>query len=260
MQDLTITLIQTDLVWEKRDNNLSHFKSRIESIKEKTDLVILPEMFGTGFSMHASELAETMDGISVQWMKQISKEKHSDLVGSLIIEENDQFFNRLIWVKPDGNLFHYDKRHLFRMGKEQDIYTPGNKTITVELKGWKIRPLVCYDLRFPVWARNTAEDPYDLLIYVANWPDKRTHHWKTLLTARAVENQAYVVGANRIGSDGNNVSYCGDSLIIEPFGKTLALLHDEDTTYTESLSMQNLVSYRERFPAWKDGDWFKIIK
>jgi len=258
MQDLKITLIQTNLVWENFDKNLTHVEKKIETINEETDLILLPEMFSTGFSMHAPELAETMDGEPVNWMKQISAQKNIDLVGSLIIKENERFYNRLIWVKPDGSLFHYDKRHLFRMGWEHEIYSPGNKNITVELKGWKIRPLVCYDLRFPVWARNSLDNPYDLLIYVANWPDKRTHHWKTLLTARAIENQVYAAGLNRIGIDGNNVSYCGDSLIVEPFGKVLADLKDEDTTHTEILSLKNLKEYREKFPVWKDGDKFKI--
>jgi omega-amidase len=258
MQDLKITLIQTHLKWENAEENLSHFKNKIDSISGDTDLIILPEMFSTGFSMHAPELAETMEGKAVNWMKNISAEKRIDLAGSLIIKENDNFYNRLIWVKSDGSLFHYDKRHLFRMGREQDVYSAGNKIITVELKGWKIRPLVCYDLRFPVWARNTMDNPYDLLIYVANWPDKRTHHWKTLLAARAIENQAYAAGLNRIGSDGNKVSYCGDSLIIEPFGEILADLKDEDTTHTEILSQKNLKEYREKFPAWKDGDRFEI--
>jgi predicted amidohydrolase len=260
MQDLIITIIQTDLIWENREKNLLHFSSRIDSIMDETDLIILPEMFSTGFSMHPAKLAESMDGPTVQWLQKTSADRNVDITGSVIIKEKDKYFNRLIWVKPDGSMFTYDKRHLFRMGNEQDVYTSGNKLITVELKDWKIRPLICYDLRFPVWARNTSGSEYDLLIYVANWPDKRTHHWKSLLTARSIENQAYVAGVNRVGSDGNNVSYCGDSMIVDPLGETLALLRNQDIIHTERLSKRILTNYREKFPAWKDGDRFEIVK
>ncbi|MEJ2544527.1 MAG: amidohydrolase [Calditrichaceae bacterium] len=259
MQDLNITLIQTDMIWENKEKNFLHFGDRISSIMEDTDLIILPEMFSTGFSMNPEKLAEPMNGPTVDWMMSISKNRQMDICGSVIIIEDDNYFNRLIWAKPDGSLFTYDKRHLFRMGREQDVYAQGHKKITVGLKGWKIFPLVCYDLRFPVWARNITENPYDLLIYVANWPDKRTQHWKSLLMARAIENQTYVAGVNRIGSDGNNVSYCGDSMVVNPFGETLAILKDQDTIHTERLSKKYLIDYRERFPAWKDGDHFEII-
>lgn len=260
MQDLVITLIQTDLIWENRNKNLSHFENRIDSIMEDTDLIILPEMFNTGFSMNPEKLAESMDGVTVQWMQKISADREADICGSVIIKENNQYLNRLIWVKPDGFVLTYDKRHLFRMGNEQKVYSGGNKLITVELKDWKIRPLICYDLRFPVWARNTGGSEYDLLIYVANWPDKRTHHWKSLLIARAIENQTYVTGVNRIGSDGNKVSYCGDSMIVDPLGETMVLLRNQDIIHTERLSRRHLINYRERFPAWRDGDRFEIIK
>jgi omega-amidase len=260
MQDLVITLIQTNLIWENKVKNLSHFENRIDSIMEETDLIILPEMFNTGFSMNPEKLAESMDGSTIQWMQKISADRKMDITGSVIINENNQYFNRLIWVKPDGSLFTYDKRHLFRMGNEQNVYTGGSNLITVELKEWKIRPLICYDLRFPVWARNTGGSEYDLLIYVANWPDKRIQHWKSLLIARAVENQSYVAGINRIGSDGSKISYCGDSMIVDPLGETLALLRNQDTIHTERLSKRNLINYREKFPAWKDGDRFEVIK
>ena len=260
MQDLSITIIQTDLTWENREKNLSHFENKINSVREETDLIILPEMFSTGFSMNPKKLAEPMDGLTVDWMQKRSIDKKTDICGSIIIKENAKYFNRLIWTKPDGSLFIYNKRHLFRMGNEQDVYSSDDKLITVELKDWKIRPLICYDLRFPVWARNKGGLEYDLLVYVANWPDKRTHHWKSLLTARAIENQAYVAGVNRIGSDGNNVSYCGDSMIVDPLGETLALLGDQDTIHTKRLSKRHLVDYRKRFPAWKDGDRFEIVK
>ena len=260
MQDLVITLIQTNLIWENKVKNLSHFENRIDSIMEETDLIILPEMFNTGFSMNPERLAESMEGVTVRWMQKISADRKMDITGSVIINENNQYFNRLIWVKPDGSLFTYDKRHLFRMGNEQNVYTGGSNLITVELEEWKIRPLICYDLRFPVWARNTGGSEYDLLIYVANWPDKRIQHWKSLLIARAVENQSYVAGINRIGSDGNKISYCGDSMIIDPLGETLTLLRNQDTIHTERLSKRNLINYREKFPAWKDGDRFEVIK
>src|SRR5215469_13860177 len=201
MSTLTITGIQTNLHWEDKKANLQMFEEKISSISQPTEIVVLPEMFSTGFSMKPEKLAETMDGETVQWMKRVSAEKKIILTGSLIIEDNKKYFNRLIWMLPNGQVGYYDKRHLFAYGEEDQHFTAGNKRLIASVKGWKINLLVCYDLRFPIWARQTpapaGEDgtsaEYDLLIYVANWPERRNHAWKTLLQARAIENQCYVV-------------------------------------------------------------------
>ena len=206
---LTVTLIQTNLFWEDKKANLEMLQQKIESIPEKTELVILPEMFSTGFSMNAGALAETMDGQTVNWMKDIAAKNKIILTGSVIIEDGGKYYNRLIWMLPSGDYGIYNKRHLFAYAKEDIHYSAGNKKLIASVNGWKINLQVCYDLRFPVWARQTAgagETKYDILINVANWPEKRSHAWKTLLAARAIENQCYVIGVNRVGEDGNNIS------------------------------------------------------
>lgn len=258
MQDLVVTIIQTDLAWEDVSKNLSKFEAKFESLTDITDVIILPEMFSTGFTMNAAQLAEFVDGPTIEWMQKQSALLNVDLVGSVIINEEDHFFNRLFWAKPNGELFTYDKRHLFRMAQEHDVYSAGTKNINVDLNGWKIRPQICYDLRFPVWSRNQGGNEYDLLIYIANWPERRIEHWKSLLIARAIENQSYVVGVNRIGKDGHNVSYTGDSMIIDPLGKVLSNLRGREAVYTERLSRTVLDNFREKFPAWMDGDEFQI--
>ena len=230
-QQLTISTIQTTLHWENKEANRQMLEQKISSIRDKTEIVILPEMFSTGFSMKPAALAETMEGETVQWMKKIASEKKIILTGSIIVEENENYFNRLIWMLPNGKYGYYDKRHRFAFAGEDQYYTAGNKRLIASVKGWKINLQVCYDLRFPVWARQTspsnslskgegeiATPEYDVLIYVANWPERRNTAWKTLLQARAIENQSYVVGVNRVGKDGNDIYHSGDSMIIDPLG------------------------------------------
>ena len=253
MQDLKVTLIQANLYWEEKENNFEMFNRGIDSIGDKSDLLILPEMFSTGFSMCPDRLFHTMDGKAVNWMKEKARLIDTDITGSLIIKEEEKYYNRLIWVKPDGSLFYYDKKHLFRYAGEDEVYTAGSSAITVELKGWKIKPFICYDLRFPLWTRNLDKE-YDLAIFVANWPERRSEHWKALLKARAIENQCYVIGVNRVGVDGNKISHSGDSSIIDPTGTVVESVSDDATIIHSKLSMEHLTSYREQFPAWMDGD------
>lgn len=253
MQDLKVTLIQTFLFWENIESNLSLFDEKIDGIRDETDLIVLPEMFTTGFSMNAEKLAQDMGGISVKWLREKSRSRQTDVTGSMIIRENGKYFNRLLWAKPDGTLSYYDKKHLFRMTGEEKVYSAGDKNITVELKGWRIRPFICYDLRFPCWTRN-LNNSYDVAVFIANWPEKRTSHWKTLLPARAIENQCYVIGVNRVGEDGNGYYHSGDSSVIDPAGNIIFRKQDEESVYTASLSYQVLQEYRKSFPVWMDAD------
>ena len=265
---LTITVLQTNLYWENKTANLQMLEQKINSIKEKTEIVVLPEMFSTGFSMNPEILAETMEGETMQWMKRIAAAKKIILTGSIIIkdcstdDEANKYFNRLIWMLPNGQYGIYDKRHRFAFAGEDRYYTSGNKRLIASVKGWKINLLVCYDLRFPVWSRQqsqTGEPEYDLLIYVANWPEKRNTAWKTLLQARAIENQCYVVGVNRVGTDGNDINYSGDSMIIDPLGEILYQKKEEEDIFTIVLTKDHLQTVREKFPFWKDADEFQII-
>ena len=221
MSTLTITIIQSDLKWEDKAFNLQQLEEKIKAIPQRTQLVVLPEMFNTGFSMNAANLAEGMDGESLQWMSRVSKEQKIILTGSLIIAEEKQFFNRMVWMMPNGQMGYYDKRHLFAFAGEDKHYTPGSKRVIASVNGWKVNLQVCYDLRFPVWSRQQMGDiasgtaaEYDLLLYVANWPARRSLAWKTLLCARAIENQCYVVGVNRIGNDAHGNYHSGDSMQI----------------------------------------------
>lgn len=258
MSDLKITLIQTVLHWENIPKNLDMFSAKIASIKEQTDLILLPEMFSTGFSMHPGKLAEKMEGKSMQWMKAEAAKKNCVIAGSMIIEEKGKYFNRLVWMRPDGTYETYDKRHLFRYGKEHEHYAAGSKRLIVELKGWKICPMVCYDLRFPVWSRNKNAE-YNLLIYVANWPERRNHPWKTLLLARAIENQCYVAGLNRVGEDGNKIDHSGDSAVINAKGEIISKTKaKEESTETVTLSLSELAEFRKQFPVGMDADDFSI--
>jgi omega-amidase len=268
MSSLTITLIQTNLHWEDKKANLGMLSKKIESIKEKTEVIILPEMFNTGFSMKPEIFAEEMNSETVQWMKKIAVEKKVILTGSIMAKEDNKYFNRLIWMLPNGEHGVYDKRHLFAYGNEHTHFSAGNKRLIASAKGWKINPQVCYDLRFPVWARQIPLSlekegvgvrlEYDLLIYVANWPEQRTHAWKTLLTARAIENQCYVVGVNRVGDDGNGIHHTGESMIIDPLGEIIYTKKEEETIFTYTLQKEKLNEIRERFPFWKDADSFNI--
>ncbi len=253
MQDLKVALIQSSLHWENIDSNLKMFEQKISSIKDKVDVIILPEMFSTGFSMKSTEFSKANKN-SYGWMEEISAQYNCVLTGSLIWEENDKYFNRLFWVQPDGTVKTYDKRHLFSMGKEHEHYSAGTDKLLVEWNGWKIRPQICYDLRFPVWNRNTED--YDLLFFVANWPERRSDAWKTLLKARAIENQAYVIGVNRVGEDGNGVYHSGDSSVYDLAGECLFHQANEEVTKIVELSKEKLTTIREKLPFLKDRDNF----
>lgn len=264
MSTLTITTIQTNLYWQDKISNRTMLENKITSLSAKTEIVILPEMFSTGFSMQPQTYAETMEGETIQWMKRVSAENGIVLTGSLIIEEEGKFYNRLIWMLPNGELGYYNKRHLFAFASEHESYTPGNKRLIASVKGWKINLQVCYDLRFPVWARQqidaeTKQPEYDVMINVANWPAKRSHAWKTLLCARAIENQCYVVGVNRVGTDGNNVYHSGNSLVIDPLGEVLYHMADEEDVFSITLDKEKLEAVRTKFPFLNDADGFTIL-
>ncbi|MGV3586516.1 MAG: amidohydrolase [Adhaeribacter sp.] len=257
MHDLSVTLVQTSLHWHDAAANREMLARQLTGITEATDLIVLPEMFTTGFSMDAPQLAEKMDGPTLNWLQEQAAKYNAVITGSLIMEENGQYFNRLIWVRPDGSFEHYNKRHLFRMADEHQVYTAGSFRLIVTLKGWRICPLVCYDLRFPVWSRNTGPD-YDLLLYVANWPAKRSLAWKTLLPARAIENLAYVVGVNRVGEDGKGIVYSGDSAAYKPTGEGIWQKSHDEAVQTVKLSYETLEAYRQAFPAYLDADAFSL--
>lgn len=263
MQDLTISLVQADLVWEDKKVNLLQFDRLLTQITQPTDLIILPEMFNTGFSMQAGVLAEDMSGPTIQWMLKNALQHQATIIGSMIIVENGNYFNRLVAAHPDQTLSHYDKRHLFRMADEHLTFNPGNRILTLEIKGWKIRPLVCYDLRFPVWSRNryNKEDgwSYDLAVYVANWPAARTIPWTSLPIARAIENQSFVATVNRIGTDGKGIPYSGDSQVINSYGEVVVQLKDKETVQTITLSKASIEKHRAIFPVGWDADSFGIL-
>jgi len=258
LSTLKITLIQTHLFWEDKGANLALLEQKIVNLAEPTEVVILPEMFTTGFSMQPTLHAETMEGPSVQWMRKIAMTQKIILTGSLIIEENGNYYNRLIWMLPNGALGYYDKRHLFAFAGEDQHYTAGNKRLIASVKGWKINLQICYDLRFPTWARQAAPNEYDVLVYVANWPEKRSPAWKTLLVARAIENQAFVVGVNRVGLDGNNIAHSGNSMVVSPLGEVLFHSADQESVFQITLQRDELEQTRAQFPFWKDADFFTI--
>ncbi len=238
-------------------------EEKISSISQPTHIIVLPEMFSTGFSMKPETLAENMDGPTVKWMKKTAAAKKIILTGSIIIEENDQFYNRLMWVLPNGEIGYYDKRHLFAFGKEDEHYCEGNKRFIASANGWKINLMVCYDLRFPVWARQQYHInngfEYDVLIYVANWPQRRNHAWKTLLQARAIENQCYVIGVNRVGVDGNDLNYSGDSMVADSLGNVLYEKENEEDIFTITLEKKHLEQVREKLPFWREADPFLLL-
>ncbi len=270
---MKVTLIQTHLFWEDREKNILHFDTLIDSIKEETDLIVLPEMFTTGFTMKPEIFAES-GGETLTWLKIKAKEKKAVITGSVSVAEGENYFNRLFWVEPSGNFSTYDKRHLFRMAKEDEHYTPGTKKIITKIKDLKICPLICYDLRFPVWSRNrwrsAVSKPlaggkvqktqkgsweYDVLLYVANWPEVRSYPWKQLLIARAIENQCYVIGVNRIGKDGNNFEHSGDSLVINPRGEIISKTKaNQESIETIFLDKNYLEDYKKIFPVGLDAD------
>lgn len=257
MQDLTITLVQSPLAWHDPAANRQHFGGLLRALPGPTDLVILPEMFTTGFTMDTRAQAESMSGPTIEWLAAMAAELDAVICGSLVIEDGGRYFNRLVWMPPDGRHRHYDKRHLFRMAGEHEHFAAGRDRLITQLKGWRVCPLVCYDLRFPVFSRGA--DAYDLLLYVANWPAARRTAWRALLPARAVENQCYVAGVNRIGTDGKGIVYAGDSGVYDHLGQPLADLGGEDGQVTLTLSLQALARYREKFPAWRDADPFTLL-
>lgn len=257
MSTLKITTFQSYLFWENIDKNLQNLGLRLSSIREKTDLIVLPEMFSTGFSMNPSKFAEEMGGKSMKWMHDQARKFDSVVTGSIIIKEDNKNYNRLIWMRPDGTHEYYDKRHLFGLGEEDQHYTAGTKKLFVELNDWKICPVICYDLRFPVWLRNT-DQKYDMLLIVANWPERRSLHWRSLIPARAIENQAFVVAVNRVGHDGNEVYHSGDSMCIDPNGKVIYYKPNDEDLYTFSINKDDVTEARATFPFLKDGDSFKL--
>lgn len=258
INNLKITIFQAYLFWENIDKNLQNLSLRLSSgVREKTDLIVLPEMFNTGFSMNAEVLAEEMNGKTMSWMAQAAVKYDCVITGSLIIKENGNYFNRMIWMLPSGEFQYYDKRHLFGMGDEDKTYTAGQEQVIVELKGWKIRLAICYDLRFPVWLRN-VDVAYDVLLVIASWPDKRIPHWKALIPARAIENQSYVIAANRVGHDGKEVYHSGHSMCIDAFGNTVYYKPEDEDLYTFSISYEDLVKVRNGFPFLQDEDNFTI--
>ncbi|MEM0517933.1 MULTISPECIES: amidohydrolase [Aequorivita] len=254
--DLKVTIVQSELVWENAEANRAQFSKKFQHINEETDLIILPEMFTTGFSMNAAKLAEPNYGPTLEWMIQEAKKYNAAITGSVIIAENDTFFNRLFFVFPDGNYEKYDKRHTFTLAKENETYTDGNKKLIVNYKGWKICPLICYDLRFPVWARNTED--YDVLIYIANWPKVRTLAWDTLLRARAIENMAYCIGVNRVGFDGADHEYIGHSSVFDVLGKQISPSAFGEFTETVALEMEHIKTNRQHLQFLNDRDTFTL--
>lgn len=257
MEPLKITIFQAYLFWENVEKNLQNLGLRLSSLKEKTDLILLPEMFNTGFTTNVEKCAERMDGVTMHWMFETAKKFDCVVAGTLIIEEEGKYYNRFVWMSPDGSFVHYDKRHLFGMAKEDTVFAPGNSRVMLRLKGWKVCPMICYDLRFPVWSRN-QEDGYDLLVYTASWPDKRSAHWRALIPARAIENQAFVIGVNRVGHDGNEVYYSGGSMCISPLGDVVYYKPEDEDLYTFTLQPKDLEKAREDFPFLKDGDKFSL--
>ncbi len=284
MDDLKVSIVQSDVIWENPERNRKMFSEKILQIKEKTDLIILPEMFNSGFTMNPEAVAENENGKTILWMKKMAIKKKCVVTGSLIIKEEKRiknkinvfYYNRLIWQNPDGTTEIYNKKHLFRFANEHKKYSPGKEKLIVEInkekrngRGWKICPMICYDLRFPVWCRNSPNKInnngkktgtgglYELLIFVASWPGHRSYAWKTLLKARAIENQCYVIGVNRIGTDGNGISYSGDSVVINPMGETISKTKAfQNSVETVTLSANTIEEWRKNFPAWMDSDAF----
>ncbi|MEO7311152.1 MAG: amidohydrolase [Chitinophagaceae bacterium] len=268
MSTLSLSLVQTNLYWEDKAANLRMLEEKINGISQPTNLVILPEMFSTGFSMKPELLAEKMDGPTVNWMRQTAMDRRVILTGSIIVEDEGHYYNRLLWMQPNGQYGYYDKRHLFALGEEHKHYSAGAKRMIASVNGWKINLQICYDLRFPVWARQSPrhiekrisdEAEYDLLLYVANWPERRSHAWKTLLAARAIENQCYVAGVNRVGNDGNDIYHSGNSMVIDPLGEILCQQDQDETILSITLHKNELQEIRTKLPFGNDADDFLLV-
>ena len=254
--DLRLALVQTDLAWHEAQANRARFTDLLEQARG-ADLVILPEMFTTGFSMDSAALAEPEEGDTCRWLREQAARLQAVVTGTLIVQAADgSYRNRLLWAQPDGQVRHYDKRHLFRMAGEHEHFTAGDEQALFELKGWRVRPLICYDLRFPVWSRDPQGT--DLLFYTANWPAARRNAWNRLLPARAIENLCYVAGVNRVGTDGHGYPYSGDSQVLDFLGDSLLDAGDGDGVFQVSLNAEKLDRFRERFPAWRDADAFEL--
>ena len=253
---MKVSLLQTALSWEDPAANLEQIGAQLAQLPTTTDLVVLPEMFTTGFTMNPAQVAEQIDGPTLDWLRKQAAQLNAAITGSFVVQEKGNFYNRLAWVFPDGTYKTYDKRHLFTLAGEDQFYTAGKERLLVEWKGWKICPLICYDLRFPVWSRNDVG--YDLLIYVANWPERRRHHWRSLLMARAIENQVYTIGLNRVGVDGKDIRYTGDSCVIDYAGEIRANLAIDTSTVTIELDQTSQVAFRERYAFLADQDSFTI--
>lgn len=256
MQDLNISLVQLDTVWEDIPANLGRLTELLKNVDPKTNLLVLPEMFSTGFTMDPASVSESMEGSAIRWMQGQATLRNMSIAGSLIIEDEGKFYNRFVFAHPNQKVDYYNKRHLFSLTGEHEKYTSGSENVQVNIMGWKIRPQVCYDLRFPIWSKNN--DEYDLLLYTANWPEKRIAHWQKLIQARAIENQAYVLGVNRVGRDGNDLSYIGSSMLADPMGEVELQMSDEEGVAMVSLSKTKLNEVRSFMSVLKDGDRFTI--
>jgi len=257
VQNLRVSLVQADLHWEDKTANLAAFTRRLAPLSGLTDLIVLPEMFTTGFSMNPSRLAEPTEGPTLEWLARQAADTGAAITGSFIAQVEGRYYNRLVWMQPDGVFFTYDKRHLFTLAGEHQHYAPGNSRLVVEWKGWNILPLICYDLRFPVWSRNI--EAYDLLLYVANFPERRSHAWKSLLIARAIENQVYTIGVNRVGADGNGIYHAGDSMLVDFQGQIQYILSHQEGLFTATLARDLQQNFREKFNFLADRDRFSII-
>ena len=262
MQNLKLALVQTDIYWEDSGANLAMFEEKLWAMDQKVDIIVLPEMFTTGFTMNSANQAEPMNLHASKWLLQMAGQLKSIITGSVIIKEKGNYYNRLLWATPEGELLQYDKRHLFRMAGEDNYFSMGEENKTFTCKGWKIRPQICYDLRFPLWSRNSAtpegEMDFDLLFYVASWPASRGMAWDALLRARAVENLCYCVGVNRVGEDGNGVAYCGHSAAYGFKGEDIIQAGESAKISIVELDGKALLDYRTKFPAWKDSDGFSL--
>ncbi|NNJ72423.1 MAG: amidohydrolase [Enterobacterales bacterium] len=253
--NLKLTLVQTELVWQQAAENCTQIEKQLEGA-EDTDIIVLPEMFNSGFTLDATKVAETMQGKTVDWMCHLAEKHNAAVTGSLVINDWGNHYNRMVFAQPDGVIHYYDKRHLFRMANEQNRYSAGHKHTVVKWRGWRIALFVCYDLRFPVWCR--SRNDIDLMLFVASWPGVRRHAWQQLLIARAIENICYVAGVNRIGTDANKIHYTGDSMLVDMIGETTLHLEAADTVQTVTLDASTMAEFREMFPAWMDADEFQI--
>jgi omega-amidase len=263
MHNLRITLLQADLYWEDPTANRAALEEKIWRLDHPGDVIVLPEMFTTGFTMRARPLAEPMQLHTFKWMRQMAAQTDALMLGSYIVQEQGSCYNRLVWMQPDGAFYTYDKRHLFRMAGEHEVYMPGNSRLVSEWKGWRICPMICYDLRFPVWSRNRYRQDlnrmeYDLLVFVANWPSARIEAWDVLLRARAIENLCYTAGVNRTGTDGNGIAHAGHSAVYSPRGECLSFAGEGEAVISTELSFEDLEQYRQKFSAWMDADSFSL--